>query len=69
MRWVSLLGRRRCRLSMCVKMKLCLHGGAGELGAEKGAHLVAVVALCGSMGAFGCPDASCCAAPVLSLGV
>ena len=31
--------------------------------------MVAVVALCGSMGAFGCPDASCCAAPVLSLGV
>ena len=26
-------------------MSFCLHGGAGELGAEKDAHLVAVVAL------------------------
>ena len=68
MRWMSLLRRRRRRLRLCVKMSFCLHGGAGELGAEKGAHLAAVVALCGSMGAFGCPDASCCAAPVLSLG-
>ena len=45
MRWMLLLRRRRRRLSLCVKMSFCLHGGAGELGAEKGAHLVAVVAL------------------------
>ena len=71
MRCMSLLRRRRRRLSMCVKMNLSLHEIACELGLgtlEMGPHLVAVVAFCGSMGVFGCPDASCCAAPVLSLG-